>query len=231
MPANEILTYREMCDRVGIQTLQRGMNFQLRGKRSVLLMSRRRNAPYPDRIEDSGRTLIYEGHDAPRTMGGGDPKQVDQPERNPQGSLTQNGWFYQAARAYRSGGAACELVQVYEKIFDGVWADNGLFRLVDAWREERDGRHVFKFRLEVLDIEGAAQESAPHDLEHARLIPSDVKAEVWRRDNGQCVRCGSKDNLHFDHIIPYSKGGTSLLASNIQLLCARHNLEKHDRIE
>jgi 5-methylcytosine-specific restriction endonuclease McrA len=45
------------------------------------------------------------------------------------------------------------------------------------------------------------------------------------------VKCGSDDNLHFDHIIPWSRGGTSLTAQNVQLLCARHNLEKHDRIE
>jgi len=31
--------------------------------------------------------------------------------------------------------------------------------------------------------------------------------------------------------VPYSKGGTSLLADNIQLLCARHNIQKRDRIE
>jgi 5-methylcytosine-specific restriction endonuclease McrA len=43
--------------------------------------------------------------------------------------------------------------------------------------------------------------------------------------------CGSTTNLHFDHIIPYSKGGTSLMAENIQILCATHNLRKRDRIE
>jgi 5-methylcytosine-specific restriction endonuclease McrA len=55
--------------------------------------------------------------------------------------------------------------------------------------------------------------------------------EIWKRDKGRCVICGSHDNLHFDHIIPYSKGGSSLVAENIQLLCARHNLAKKDKIE
>jgi 5-methylcytosine-specific restriction endonuclease McrA len=66
--------------------------------------------------------------------------------------------------------------------------------------------------------------------EHDRLIPSRVKAEVWKRDKGQCVQCGSKDHLHFDHILPFSKGGTSIDVKNIQILCARHNLQKSDKI-
>ena len=68
-------------------------------------------------------------------------------------------------------------------------------------------------------------------IEHGRLIPASVKLEVWKRDKGQCVLCSSVDNLHFDHIISYSKGGSSLVAENIQLLCARHNIAKRDRIE
>jgi 5-methylcytosine-specific restriction endonuclease McrA len=68
-------------------------------------------------------------------------------------------------------------------------------------------------------------------MEQNRLIPTGVKLEVWRRDHGRCVQCRSADNLHFDHIIPYSRGGSSLVAENIQLLCARHNLAKRDRIE
>jgi len=57
-----------------------------------------------------------------------------------------------------------------------------------------------------------------------------VKVEVWRRDRGQCVQCGSTRNLHFDHDIPFSKGGSSLTAANVRLLCAKHNLAKSDKI-
>ncbi len=37
-------------------------------------------------------------------------------------------------------------------------------------------------------------------------------------------------NLHFDHDIPFSKGGSSLTTANVRLLCAKHNLEKSDKI-
>jgi hypothetical protein len=60
--ANEIVSYLEMCQREG-SSLQKGMNFRLGGDHSVILMSVRPNAPYRDRIEDDGETLIYEGHD------------------------------------------------------------------------------------------------------------------------------------------------------------------------
>jgi 5-methylcytosine-specific restriction endonuclease McrA len=63
------------------------------------------------------------------------------------------------------------------------------------------------------------------------VIPSEVKLAVWKRDRGRCVTCGSEDNLHFDHVLAFSRGGSSLLAENVQLLCARHNLSKSDRIE
>lgn len=67
--------------------------------------------------------------------------------------------------------------------------------------------------------------------EHNRLIPTVVKIAVLNRDLARCVKCGSPDMLHFDHILPYSKGGSSVSVENIQILCARHNLEKSDRIE
>jgi 5-methylcytosine-specific restriction endonuclease McrA len=103
--------------------------------------------------------------------------------------------------------------------------------LIDAWQEDAGGRKVFKFGLELVEDETGPASTAQTDLEQTRLIPTSVKLEVWKRDKGRCVQCGSKDNLHFDHIIPYSKGGSSLVAENIQVLCARHNIAKRDRIE
>ena len=60
-------------------------------------------------------------------------------------------------------------------------------------------------------------------------IPKDVQREVWRRDRGKCVECGSQDRLELDHIIPFSKGGSST-ARNIQLLCEKCNRSKHNNI-
>ena len=120
---------------------------------------------------------------------------------------------------------------MYEKIKPNIWTFNGVFRLVDAWTEPSDGRKVFKLRLELADDPQADLSDAPQDLEHNRVIPSHIKLEVWKRDGGQCVVCRSKDNLHFDHIVPYSKGGSSLVAANVQLMCARHNIAKSNHIE
>jgi hypothetical protein len=111
-------------------------------------MSQREGAPYADRVEEDGRVLIYEGHDIGKE--GPDPKSVDQPETNPDGSLTQNVLFLEAAAKYKRGEREPEVVKVYEKIRPGIWAYNGLFKLVDAWKEKSSGRHVFKFKLELL---------------------------------------------------------------------------------
>ena len=64
--ANEVVSYLEMCSRAGT-SLQRGMNFGLGGEHSVVLISVRPNAPYRDRLEDEGNTLIYEGQDELRS--------------------------------------------------------------------------------------------------------------------------------------------------------------------
>ncbi|MCB9895004.1 MAG: HNH endonuclease [Planctomycetes bacterium] len=232
MQPGDVIAYMEMCNREGA-SLQRGMNFQLGANHSVLLMSRRPNAPYIDRIQDSGEVLVYEGHDEPKSADTKSPKTVDQPEFTPKGTLTQNGQFKQAATAFKRGIRPAERVRVYEKLFTGVWVFNGEFDLIDCWNEDSDGRQVFKFKLRLRgDSEDEGQTTvARRELEHDRVIPSAVKLEVWKRDKGKCVQCGATDNLHFDHIIPYSRGGSSLVAKNVQLLCAKHNLAKRDRIE
>lgn len=125
-------------------------------------------------------------------------------------------------------------MQVYEKIKSGIWTDNGFFHLVDSWIENDSVRNVFKFKLvavESVSDELVAEEVSTRLVERSRIIPTSVKLEVWGRDAGKCVICGAVDELHFDHILPYSKGGTSQKAENVQLLCARHNLSKSANIQ
>ena len=225
----DVITYWQMCAEEGFG-LQRGMYYKPRGKTSVLLMSIRRGAPYADRVEDGGRVLIYEGHDVPRRGGITDPKSLDQPLEI-DGKPTQNSLFFQAAKHHSENGQPKELVKVYEKIRQKIWVYDGIFDLVDAWVELSGARKVFKFKLLLLENQ-SPDENGLHSLEESpRMIPSSVKVEVWKRDRARCVKCGKTDNLHFDHIIPYSKGGSSLVAENIQILCARHNLEKLAKIE
>ena len=210
------------------------MNFRLRDAESVILMSLRPGAPYADRVEDEGRILIYEGHDIARTADTPHPKKVDQPELNPGGSPTQNGLFAEAARKYKKGALPAERVKVYEKIRSGIWVYNGLFELIDYWTEQSGGRKVFKFKLQFAGMDERDRPVVtPAVSEDDRVIPSWVKLEVWKRDKGRCAypSCGAASGLHFDHIIPYSKGGSSKDPANIQILCGRHNLAKRDKIE
>ena len=227
---NEIISYLEMCRREQV-SLQRGMNFALGRNHSVILMSLRSNAPYEDEWQEAGTVLIYERHDEPRSSRVPDPKTVAQPEHTPGGVLTQNGLFYRAAQDVKAGTRLPERVRVYEKLRQGIWSYNGVFHLVDAWRQEGNARSVFKFKLVAVEGEEDLDSPVRTDAMRRRVIPTPIKLEVWKRDAGQCVICGAVDELHFDHVVPFSKGGTSLVADNIQLLCARHNLEKHDRIE
>jgi hypothetical protein len=228
-----IISYFDMCQMEG-SSLQRGMNFRLKGRHSVVLMSIRPNSPYQDEVTEDGAVLIYEGHDVPNTVDVKNPKAIDQPEFLPGGSPSENGKFHKAAQDHKGGLKLPDVVKVYEKIKKGIWSDNGYFHLVDSWQESDGDRSVFKFKL--IAVEGVASDeisvdSQATDSKRSRVIPAHVKLEVFKRDRGKCVECGSSDELHFDHILPYSKGGTSLKANNVQLLCARHNLQKSDKIQ
>lgn len=230
---DQIISYREMCDIENAQTIQRGMNYRMNPHYSVILMSQRRNAPYNDKILDDGISIEYEGHDVPRTGDVKNPKLVDQPRTTKTGKLTQNGLFAKAIDEYKNGTHGAEVIRVYEKLIDGVWSEKGFFRLID-YRYEKDeyGRRVFIFVLTETSFDLIDNRLEENRLRpRSRLIPSHVKKQVWIRDKGKCVLCGSTDELHFDHDLPYSKGGSSITADNVRILCARHNLEKSDKIQ
>ena len=56
-------------------------------------------------------------------------------------------------------------------------------------------------------------------------IPRTIRYEVFTRDQGRCVECGSQFELQFDHIIPVAMGGATSV-DNLQLLCSDCNRRK-----
>ncbi len=222
-----IISYLELSMRER-QQLQKGMNFRTDGRLSVFLMSLRRNAPYKDQWLEDKQVLIYEGHDAKTDQK--TKKVIDQPMYRESGRLSDNGKFYNEAIAFKEGKRNGPLqIQVYEKLDTGVWFDKGIFDLVDADYVSDGERKVFKFLLHPTDVVHSVADLL--EYKHERMIPTSVKVEVWKRDKGQCRKCGEATGLHYDHILPFAKGGRSDDVRNIQILCARHNLQKSDKIE
>lgn len=212
-----------MCAREK-SSLQRGMYFRKAPAVSIVLMSRRPGAPYEDSLSDDGTELVYEGHDERRQLGV-DPKSLDQPWSLPSGEPTENAKFAAGATST----SMC-LVRVYEKLRPGIWSDKGLFELSDYDYTKTAARRVFKFRMRLSD-QGDELVQAGQAEEFRRVVPSWVKQAVYKRDKGRCVICGAADELHFDHDLPYSKGGTGLTPNNVRILCARHNLKKGGKIQ
>lgn len=225
----EVMSHAQMTIKEGL-SLQRGMNFRPSGKDySIFLMSVNENAQYSDGFDEVGKILTYEGHNINRGEQK-DPLLFDQPMFTKSGKFTENGQFFKAAEDYRSKRRVSpEKIQVYEKITNNVWSDKGMFFLVDCRIELRESRKVFKFRLVPEDMH-LEDHVIQEEVELSRRIPTAIKRIVWERDKGRCVQCESAQDLHFDHILPYAKGGTSTNVENIQLLCQKHNLSKSGKI-
>lgn len=69
------------------------------------------------------------------------------------------------------------------------------------------------------------------ELEHLLGRPSRLKRlreKAMKRDNGKCVKCGSKEQLHLHHKLPILDGGLDTLG-NVEMLCKNcHALEHKD---
>lgn len=81
----------------------------------------------------------------------------------------------------------------------------------------------------TIDLEKAAIQTRTT----SRDINLRLRFRVMQRDNFKCCACGAspaKDpsvELHIDHIIPWSKGGETVI-DNLQTLCSKCNLGKSD---
>ena len=65
----------------------------------------------------------------------------------------------------------------------------------------------------------------PSKPSNRRAISKKKLISVMQKSNSVCCACGCKDDLHVDHIVPLSRGGTNEL-DNLQMLCSSCNLSK-----
>lgn len=126
-------------------------------------------------------------------------------------------WPVPDGRCYLCGNCVWTLTKA-ESHYDEEQARLAVLDAVD-----RDRRKFERLKTKFSGVPGGGSppKRAP--------IPDEVRILVWRRDGGKCVKCGSQEDLEYDHIIPVSKGGSST-ARNLQLLCERCNREKRDHI-
>lgn len=112
----------------------------------------------------------------------------------------------------------------------------------DRWEALEEERKKEEIRLKLLNQrkQKELQNKVKNEMVENGLLPSisvkrrekipqDVKDAVWNRDGGKCVECGSKEKLEFDHIVPFSKGGSNTIR-NLQLLCETCNRQKSNKI-
>ena len=86
--------------------------------------------------------------------------------------------------------------------------------------------HLRKRRCADTERPRAPQAEPSEDPHH---VPAAVQRAVWERDGGSCAfraedghRCGSRERIELDHIVPVAHGGAST-ADNLRLVCRAHN--------
>jgi 5-methylcytosine-specific restriction endonuclease McrA len=98
--------------------------------------------------------------------------------------------------------------------------DRALTLLVDELERTRTA----KLRRGRAGVARLAQRA----VRNSRHVPADVRRAVWARDQGRCSfegaqgRCTATGHLELHHLVPFARGGPTVL-SNLALRCRAHN--------
>jgi 5-methylcytosine-specific restriction endonuclease McrA len=93
-------------------------------------------------------------------------------------------------------------------------------------------------RVDICETMARNMAETTAEMRAEELSPTNQRLQALEEkidEQGRCVKCGSRERLEFDHIIPIAEGGSST-ERNIQLLCescksgeGRDNLAKADQ--
>lgn len=125
------------------------------------------------------------------------------------------------------------------KTEDDIWEaiDRLLYLSPAAWEHlsqydpQETNCKIFGHSCPVFINQSGATETK-EGRKQGRYLPRDVMLKVVRRDNHVCQICHKyvPDNeVEFDHIIPFSKGGPTTV-ENIRLLCKACNRKKSNSL-
>jgi len=131
--------------------------------------------------------------------------QLKEPIRRKGGSWGNNWWIYRN--------------KLIQPDFNSLSSEELSLRIKHKVLKEE--KLLEKIKKEVQSFENLGK----RDSAKRERISEAVRLFVWQRDEGKCVKCGNKQKLEFDHIIPVAEGGSST-ERNIQLLCETCNRTK-----
>lgn len=116
----------------------------------------------------------------------------------------------------------------------GTW-NKAIHAFVERVNSDLSSESTSEPVAEVDSKEVSVQVAKGKPPEDVRAIRLGLRYNVLKRDNFRCVICGTSPattlgcKLHIDHIVPWSRGGKTVL-ENLRTLCEQCNLGKGDKV-
>ena len=139
---------------------------------------------------------------------------------------------YEEILATIASGKSTTEEEIWGDIGDLHYVRPGLWEELQAYEPEDVTCRIFGHVCPVFFTQSGATETNIGRPE-GRYIPRDVMFKIVRRDNHICQVCHTyvPDNqVEFDHIIPFSKGGATTV-DNLRLLCRACNRKKSNALD
>ena len=139
-------------------------------------------------------------------------------------------WFDNWIEAVREGDLS-ELDEIYKAIEAILYLRPGNWEWISQYRTDELSCSIFGHICPVFFSAEPLTETR-EERRTTRTIPRAVMLQVVRRDGQICRMCQRNvpDNeVEFDHVIPYSRGGPTS-AENLRLVCRSCNRRKKDSL-